>query len=476
MVTVFKNAEQINAYKQTDSNFADHVRFDGNIDERLLQKQAFISGYEYNPVYHYPELDTLAYNQKLTNKKTAIYEAVLELDAAKNAPNANIAQLELYRSYHERFLKRIMLAEAARDLYHGGTAAQIETAQEAFGQMNTELYGEYDTQMFKGMFSTEYTILDNFEPKNDVSKDLKNELLLQLNNSSIEHVNEPELLTSDELQKIKQILYERYAGIFSVIPETDDSIYYDVNECIQILTMVLEKSGLAQLGWVVIINEKKTIVATDVNKKQIKLPKNTHRNASALRRFTIHEVEVHARRGQNGIDKDSDILKNGTADYADIEEGLGILFEVALEGTFDNPSFQRARDRYIAAGLALGIDGGHPRDARETFDILWRMIAIRESKDGMINQETIAAAQDIAYSHIENAFRGTNFREKGIIYIKLKLYYEGLSKNTSYFKQNIHDINGAIDRAMIGKYNHTSDEEYRQVNSILNTPQILAEF
>jgi hypothetical protein len=175
---------------------------------------------------------------------------------------------------------------------------------------------------------------------------------------------------------------------------------------------------------------------------------------------------VHAQRSQNGYYSGLKILKNGTADYADIEEGLGVLLECIVSGSLENPAFHRARDRYITAGLALGMDSGKPRDARYTYEILWRIIASRKSTDGVISEEIIAQSKDEAYDHIENAFRGTNFAMPGMIYSKLKVYREGLIKNVQYFKDSIDDIDGALDKAMIGKFNHTDPHELELVKHI----------
>lgn len=82
------------------------------------------------------------------------------------------------------------------------------------------------------------------------------------------------------------------------------------------------------------------------------------------------------------------------------------------------------------------------------------------------NQQ-IETAKRLAYTHTENAFRGTDFWLQGVIYTKLKVYYEGLRKNAEYIADNADDIECAIDRAMLGKYDHANPKERADINAAL---------
>lgn len=468
MTTQYKDPEQIGAYINTDKSFVDYARFEGDVNDRKLQKDSFINGAEYAPAYSYSELDFLIDDKDLLDKKTALYEAVLELEAAKQAPNMNIAELELYSSSHELTLKKIMLVEAARDIKQSVDSSGSATARESFNYLNREVFGEFDTVAYQSMIATERERLSNFQPGNTMAGQVKKELDSLIDTIKTGGNVEAPLLSPEILEKLRSTVLERYANELAAVPETDDSIYYDVDACVDIMNDALERGGLAKEGWVVEHNPKKTAPATNAKSKKIFLPSNTRRSAAELRRLIVHEQEVHARRAQNGINTGSNLLQYGTADYADVEEGLGVIFECAVAGTMDNPSFDRARDRYITAGLALGTENEAPRDARQTFEVMWRLIAVREAVAGTIDDAAIASAKNKAYAHVENAFRGTNFTMRGVIYTKLKVYYEGLRKNAQFFADNSEDMNAAIDVAMVGKYNHTDPEECTLVSDSLN--------
>jgi hypothetical protein len=273
-------------------------------------------------------------------------------------------------------------------------------------------------------------------------------------------------MDDETLLKLHEVVIKKYENILAVIPDTEDDVFYDAEQCAAIMNDTLNVSGLAEKGWEAVVDADKSNPATNSVKKRIFLPSSTRRNAKQLRRLTVHEQEDHARRGQNGTDVDFEPLKKGTADYADVEEGLGVLLECAIDGTLDNPAFDRARDRYITAGLALGADG-KPRDARQVYEILWRTLAVRNAEEGRISESVITDARSMAYGHVENAFRGTGFWMQGVVYSKLKVYYEGLKKNADYITENADNIEQAIDNAMIGKYNHTDPAELGNILAII---------
>jgi hypothetical protein len=220
-------------------------------------------------------------------------------------------------------------------------------------------------------------------------------------------------------------------------------------------------------GWEAVKNPAKTIVSTSGIKKRINLPLNTKRNSKELKRLIIHEQEVHAERAKNGGESPIKILKDGTANYSEIEDGLAVILECAVDGNFNNASFNRARNRYITAGLALGTDGT-PRDARETFDILWQIIALDDSKEGNVCDKDVDIAKDKAYTLIDNAYRGTQFWMKGVIYTKLKIYYEGMVANAEYLKKHIDNLDKVFSEAFIGKYDHTNANEKKLIFDIIS--------
>jgi len=464
-----KSAQQLTEYENTKSDFTDFTRFEDSECRRLVEKRLFINNIEYTPSYRYPQLDFLIDNGDITAKKTAIQEAVMELEVSKTYPGANVAEIELYALYHETRLKRIMLVEAAKNLSDMGNS---EVNRQSFNELNEELYGEFDNHIYLGMLDTEKKRVDSFEPKNETALYVKLELEPFLDKFDVDGEREADLIEKDVLEKLHNYVTERYAPVLESVPNTPDDVYYDINQCIEIVNSALSAGGLAAHGWKALENPSKSIVSTKSAAKIIYLPSNIRRNSSELRRLIIHEQEIHARRAQNGTDSGLKLIKSGTADYADIEEGIAVILECAVDGNLDNASFDRARNRYLTAGLALGADG-QPRDAREVYEALWRIIAIQKSDDGIIDKALIDKSKDDAYSHIDNAYRGTNFWMKGVIFTKLKIYYEGLVKNADYITSHIDNLDEAFSDILIGKYNHTDPTEKDLVINAINSKRFI---
>jgi hypothetical protein len=113
------------------------------------------------------------------------------------------------------------------------------------------------------------------------------------------------------------------------------------------------------------------------------------------------------------------------------EEGLGILMECVVSNTSKGVAIKRAEDRYLHYGLAKGM-GGKPRNARQVFEITWRLEALQLSKDGIVKPAIEAEAKLSVQAHIDNLFRGTDHKLPGVHYGRAKLYLEGIAVVADY--------------------------------------------
>lgn len=452
------------------SSFIDYARFEDSNTARKTALNDFVNGEVYTPDYRYPKLthpyDTDDKGSSISEKKSKTYEAILELEAHKYTGYLPESVFELYASYHEARLKKMMLVEAAKRLHEPGTSSQLMVAREEYSFLNKELYGEMNVEAFSAIMATESRRVEEFIPSNGPAAQIKSELLdyfRQYKFSGVEKCH----LSDEEMSRMKESIDKRYAHCLEPIPDTQDDVYYDAQECVAIMNSCLLASGLAKAGWICEVNPTKANPATNEGAKKIFLPATTRRNAAELRRLYLHEGEVHARRAYNGSLTDIVPLEKGTANYADVEEGLGVVLEAIDSGDMtSSAAYNRARDRYILAGLALGTDG-HPKDGRSSYEIMWRLVALRGSKDGTITEQDIISAKQQATAHSDNAFRGTNFAMPGVIYSKLKVYYEGLAKNVTYLRDHIDTLDEALDIAMTGKYDHTDQHERSHVQNLV---------
>lgn len=457
-----------------DSGFTDYTRFDSDPASRAEQRRAFLDASTWAPAYIYPKLNTLSDvragdsdNQEdayLLDQKGNIHEAIMVLEAARLDGDMDGDELDVYADFHELRLKRIMLVEEARNMLYADSSSAVEVARQEFMSLNREVYGEFDNKIYLGMLHSEQQRVNDFQPRNKTAEKVKKELSQFFEGKQLDE-GESIIVSPELMEKMGNYVQSRYGHILEVVPGTDDDVLYDAIQCRDIMTSAMDRGGFVEQGWKVAVSKKISIPFTSTEDKTIYLPADLARTSAELKRLIIHEQEVHARRGQNGIESGLIFLEKGTADYADVEEGFGVLLEAILSGESESPAFHRARDRYITAGLALGADGT-PRDARQTFEILWRLLAARYGSDGMVDNVILQKAQTDAYRHIENAFRGTNFAMRGVIFTKLKVYYEGLKKNADYFEGRIDDLDAAFADATMGKLNHTDENEVAKIRKI----------
>lgn len=142
-------------------------------------------------------------------------------------------------------------------------------------------------------------------------------------------------------------------------------------------------------------------------------------SAAELRGKSGHEVGVHALRSVIAERAGWPSAAYGQQRYLDFEESfankVGAVYwgEAALAG----PEY-----RYLIAGFAYGLDSHDPRDARDCYEIIWRIIALDTRKDGKLN---IAKAQNDAYIQDNRMFRGTPFNIPGLIMSKDLSYKRG---------------------------------------------------
>jgi len=374
------------------------VYFDDDRADREKVRGRFLDGEMVSPVFDYPKLDELY--DSLAEQKHALERAM------------RVAGNEALEDIYARELAEIHLVEAAQKLREQDSPEN----RESFMALNRRIFGDFRRELF-------VEILDG---------------------SYVRHLDE------ELIKRLGRVARERFSGILWAVPETDETMKYDAEAIVYIANMAFSAEGLVENGWKAEINELKSVSTIDSGEKVLWIPRSLRRNAEELRRLLIHEIGVHARRAQNAEESEDEVLKLGEVDYLPAEEGLGILLECAVVGNYDNPSFMRVVERYIVAGLALGADGEKPRNAAQTFAAAWPEIAKLLSKSEEEKAGLIEEAKEKAYAHVENAFRGTNLRMPGVIFMRLKIYYEGLLDNIEYFERG-----GDLEMALRGKYNHT---------------------
>lgn len=357
---------------------------------------------------------------------------------------------KLYIKKNQENLKRIELVETAHEIQKKNTPFK----KAKFNQLNRELYGTVDRKLFENLLAEKKYFIENFEPKSDLAKDFKNKLQHKkfLMNVKSRPTNPP----TDLMKNLNRLIKKRYKCIFELIGENK---IYDAKSAQKVFKKIMKE---LDFDWRVCVSEDISVVTDSMSDHTLKLPKDLNRTGRELIRLAVHEIGVHTARAIYGRKNGGPILEFGTAGYLRAEEGLAVLFECATEKNLENLAFERASYHYLTAGFAMGIDG-KKRNAIEVFNLLVPFLALENAKNGEITEEVLEKSQNEAYRHVENAFRGTDWKTRGMVYLKLKIYYEGLIENIKFFEKHSDDLESALNLTLLGKYDHTKTKNTKDV-------------
>lgn len=186
---------------------------------------------------------------------------------------------------------------------------------------------------------------------------------------------------------------------------------YSARTLRSLLNKLLEFYGLDKLGWKATVGKETDKVSVNRLQLEVRISSGKFRfSRPRIAGLLLHEIGVH-------ILAHSNILANGknhSIPPRAIEEGLGVFLEQLM---LKQPHHMRVY-RYLAIGLALGIDGT-PRDMKQVFEILWRLRYLTGQSS------SIEYAKDYAIKEILRVFRGIPPTATGIVLTKDKVYLEG---------------------------------------------------
>jgi len=178
-------------------------------------------------------------------------------------------------------------------------------------------------------------------------------------------------------------------------------------------------------GWQVVVDTtgRRVIFSVNPSKRQVYVPNdehlaNRHRPLThvATEAIAAHEIGVHATRVHRGTQQSLRLLAIGLDGYLKGEEGLASYTQQQVEGA----DLFYGQDRYLALGLALGLDG-EERDFRSVF-VLMRAYYQIHSHDPHADEESIIRR---TWEVCRRIFRGTTGQSTGCVLTKSMVYFEG---------------------------------------------------
>lgn len=399
------------------SRFVEYELFEPDSTELALeqsrQKEAFRKGEVTNPIIDYPQLE--ADNLIALDSRFDVEISGEEDGSSKNK-----------LSNRQKGLK-IAIASALHNQSETHTDRWVNGNEITISSENR--YGEIKPELFTPLLVDAHEEVARFIPGDNYSMLQKRRLLEIM--PILPEAPEADGSNALDLELLSSIQGQAFMYLEPILSTVPEHGSFSPEDIAGMAEESLSNVGLDAEGWTVVLNPKTKLFSVKKLKKQVIIPNPPQlegetytKDSDDIRRLFAHEIGVHAmRREPMG---------------ADFEEGVGLLMECAVTGSIDGIAVKRAKNRYFNVGLAAGIDG-IKRNARQVFEITWRLEALRAAEEGIITEDIESRAKVSAQAHIDNIFRGTDYKLPGVYYNKAKIYYEGLIEAVSYAREKSSD-------------------------------------
>jgi len=340
----------------------------------------------YTPIFDEDDIDILnSYSDSVSDL----------LDEAQRRTNSKRA----------RNLQEVALIKAYKRMYDSGDA-------KTFMDVVRTVYGEPSEELF--WYILEETI--DYAHHQAKDKNILDEVIRLINLRRMDkkpgaYAIHTKTKVFKETQQIFKQSYAKEVAELKKVVATKPKIHrYSQEEIIQLFEALLKFYGLEKHGWKVVANDKTERATVNYENKKISVAPGPFRLSRARAiGWALHEVGVHAVARQH-VSRSASVLGERRV----IEEGLGTFIEQMVFSRF-----QPVRSlRYIALGLALGIDG-KPRNAKEVYEIIWRLRYL----GGVAKNKRFA--KEYAAKEVIRIFRGMPLYQKGVVITKDRAYIEG---------------------------------------------------
>jgi len=422
------------------------------------QKEAFINGDIDELDFTLPDLDLDA----VLRLRDPMLLALRTLMPNETNPKSEA----LYRAIEYRYTELFMLNMARIMNYDDSsgdehyTPAEKSEAETEFKLANEALYGKPDKDVFSGL--AQKKLVKKLAPK-DSDDDGIRTLRAELGNllGEIDESNYAPFSPDPELvARIGALIHERFDYL---VDHIDPAKIYEVADIEQAMKIGLEKLGAIELGWDTKVVPHSSDLSTSAHQRLMEIGENRLAlPGQELKGKLLHEEAVHAGRSINAEKAGWISAAYGQDGYLPFEESFATALEDAYNGKFTD----HGQDQYLVAGLAYGLDNHGPRDFRETYEIMWRSNALKNTKKGNVSDSEIAKAKSSAFAVCYRMFRGTNGHQKGIIYLKDLAYFQGQEPVWNILK-NVH-TQADLDILFAGKLDNSRPDHQAIAEQIMS--------
>lgn len=434
---------------------------------------------------------------------------VMVLDAIKPANSGSGEERLVYKGLSEAVDKyRPTNSERAAEVWasEAGSLEELSSARELAGEYllrtadktvnsraynsdlwadrftgaTTELYGEPDRAEAIKLLTIDYRDLLDMGGDDIFSQPHVNFLLATFQPIIGESSNNTDSYAA-EMEREKAAIHEygkaiidKYKPLLDLVSQSGKTKFNpkDLHELFsEALDWLKEHDDPTWRDWE-IIDFDGTSVTTVAEDRQIKIPSEredaTIQDARAL---IAHELLVHAMRAKNGYKTDDVKLATGLPGSLDVEEGLGVLSEEAVNGTLVDKLY----DGYLDIALALGTIDGIQRNRQEIFQISFAEQLLWEQKKGTYNQADIPSIELKVWGRVDRIYRGGRGDSLGTrqaIFTKDIAYYVGYKQMAAYISEQLlqgvpaAEIFHYLSQAKIDPNNHQHAERLKNAKTV----------
>lgn len=366
------------------------------------EKKKFLDGEIDNPRFSYDHISE-EYLSNTQENLNALREEV------SHSP-ADVLIAEAYSNKIEYLSQEINLLHAARN-----------GNDQIFDQINQRLYGAVDVDLFRAVLGALERRVGKLVSESETIDPSTKELQRELERIALR-------IDSDTARQFEWYFLSEYEDLIGA------------DEIREIFREVKKDLGL--VAWKINVDQTNTLPSITVRRREklVLIPSQRtlpRRKALAL---AHHELEVHAKRSENGYKSSIKLLSVGLDYYLSAEEGLAKYLETQHYAA----GLNSALESYFFTALILGVDG-YKRSFREVFDLaslFYKSVHYERFKNDP------RPVHMYAWGRTMRLFRGTSGQNKGVCSRRGLVYLEGYMRIKDLLEQK----KFSIEELLLGKY------------------------
>ncbi|MCA9365802.1 DUF1704 domain-containing protein [Candidatus Kaiserbacteria bacterium] len=266
----------------------------------------------------------------------------------------------------------------------------------------------------------------------------------------------PKATPVENLQKLRSKISTLPLENFStLLPfdtlDVDKSSLYQANTVCAMWSEVLAEVAPA---WKCELSDEFQHMHVNIRKRLVSIPNKAKFRGSRINKMLFHEIGTHVLRRENGKKSKLQLLSIGLDNYQPAEEGLSIMMEQIVGGSFKDFG---GLDKYLALMIAKGYVDGIERDFRDTF-IMLRDYFVARKRVRHNSDDATRIANERAWAICWRIFRGGKPEIPGCCFMKDKIYREGNILMWNLFINN----NKHFSNVSAGKFN-PADSQHRKL-------------